>query len=34
MVHIKFSIEPRNVRLYLCIDGLNPFGSLATPYSY
>ena len=32
-VHPHFSIESRNVRLGLCIDGFNPFGSFAAPYS-
>ena len=33
-VHPNFSAESRNVRLGLCIDGFNPFGSFAAPYSY
>jgi hypothetical protein len=33
-VHPHFSAESRNVRLRLCTDGFNPFGSFATPYSY
>jgi len=32
-VHPHFSAESRNVRLGLCIDGFNPFGSFAAPYS-
>jgi hypothetical protein len=32
-VHPQFSAESRNVRLGLCIDGFNPFGSFAAPYS-
>jgi len=32
-VHPHFSAESRNVRLRLCIDGFNPFGSFAAPYS-
>jgi len=32
-VHPHFSVESRNVRLGLCIDGFNPFRSFATPYS-
>jgi len=32
-VHPHFSDESRNVRLGLCTDGFNPFGSFATPYS-
>jgi hypothetical protein len=32
-VHPHFSTESRNVHLRLCIDGLNPFGLFATPYS-
>jgi len=32
-VHPHFSVESRNVRLGLCTDGFNPFGSFATPYS-
>ncbi|GKV24900.1 hypothetical protein SLEP1_g34441 [Rubroshorea leprosula] len=31
--HPTFADEPRNVRLGLCIDGFNPFGCSATPYS-
>jgi hypothetical protein len=32
-VHPHFSAESRNVRLGLCIDGFNSFGSFAAPYS-
>jgi hypothetical protein len=32
-VHPHFSAESRNVCLGLCIDGFNPFGSFAAPYS-
>ena len=32
-VHPNFSAESRNVRLGLCIDGFNLFGSFAAPYS-
>jgi len=32
-VHPHFSAESRNVRLGLCTDGFNPFGSFAAPYS-
>ena len=32
-VHPHFSAESRNVRLRLCIDGFNPFGLFAAPYS-
>jgi len=32
-VHPHFSVESRNVRLGLCTDGFNPFGSFAAPYS-
>ncbi|KAL3583084.1 hypothetical protein D5086_017416 [Populus alba] len=32
-VHPDFSDESRNVCLGLCIDGFNPFGSFAAPYS-
>jgi hypothetical protein len=32
-VHPHFSAESRNVRLGLCIDGFNPFGSFAASYS-
>jgi len=32
-VHPHFSAESRNVRLGLCINEFNPFGSFATPYS-
>jgi hypothetical protein len=32
-VYPHFSTESRNVRLGLCIDGFNPFGSFAAPYS-
>jgi hypothetical protein len=32
-VHPHFSVESRNVRLGLCIDGFNPFGSFIAPYS-
>ncbi|XP_017970474.1 PREDICTED: uncharacterized protein LOC18609682 [Theobroma cacao] len=31
--HEFFAMEPRNVRLGLCADGFNPFGSTAKPYS-
>jgi hypothetical protein len=33
-VHPYFSAESRNVRLGLCTDGFNPFGSFAAPHSY
>ena len=33
-VHPYFSAESRNVRLELCTDGFNLFGSFAAPYSY
>jgi len=33
-VHPHFSAESRNVRLGLCTDRFNPFGSFAAPYSY
>ena len=33
-MHPHFSAESRNVRLGLCTDGFNPFGSFAAPYSY
>jgi hypothetical protein len=33
-VHPQFSAESRNVRLGLCTDRFNPFGSFAAPYSY
>ena len=33
-VHPHFSAESRNVRLGLCTDGFNPFGSFAAFYSY
>ena len=33
-VHTDFSAESRNVRLGLCTDGFNPFGSFAAPYFY
>jgi hypothetical protein len=33
-VHPHFLAESRNVRLGLCIDGFNPIGSFAAPYSY
>jgi hypothetical protein len=32
-VHPHFSAESRNVRLGLCTDECNPFGSFAAPYS-
>jgi len=32
-VHPYFSAESRNVRLGLCTDGFNPFGSFVVPYS-
>jgi len=32
-VHPHFSVESRNVRLGLCTDGFNPFGSFAAFYS-
>ena len=32
-VHPHFSAESRNVRLRLCTDGFNLFGSFAAPYS-
>jgi hypothetical protein len=32
-LHPHFSAKSRNVRLGLCIDGFNPFGSFAPPYS-
>jgi len=32
-VHPQFSTESRNVHPGLCIDGFNPFGSFAAPYS-
>jgi hypothetical protein len=32
-VHPHFSVESRNVRLELCINGFNPFGSFVSPYS-
>jgi hypothetical protein len=32
-VHPHFSAESRNVRLGLCTDGFNLFGSFAPPYS-
>jgi len=32
-VHPHFSAESRNVRLGLCTDGFNPFGSFPAPYS-
>ena len=32
-VHPHFYAESRNVRLGLCIDKFNPFGSFTTPYS-
>ena len=31
--HPIFAQESRNIRLGLCTDGFNPFGSSATPYS-
>jgi hypothetical protein len=33
-MHPHFSAESRNVRLELCTDRFNPFGSFATSYSY
>ena len=33
-VHPHFSVESRNVRLELCTNGFNPFGSYVAPYSY
>jgi len=32
-MHPHFSAKSRNVRLGLCTDGFNPFGSFAAPYS-
>jgi hypothetical protein len=32
-VYPHFSAKSRNVRLGLCIDGFNPFGSFAASYS-
>jgi len=32
-MHPHFSAESRNMRLGLCTDGFNPFGSFAAPYS-
>jgi hypothetical protein len=32
-VHPHFSAKSRNVRLGLCVDGFNPFGSFAASYS-
>jgi len=32
-MHPHFSAESRNVRLGLCTDGFNPFGSFSAPYS-
>jgi len=32
-MHPPFSVESRNVRLGLCTDGFNPFGSFVAPYS-
>jgi hypothetical protein len=32
-VHPRFLAESMNVRLGLCTDGFNPFGSFAAPYS-
>jgi hypothetical protein len=32
-VYPHFSTESRNVRLGLCTDRFNPFGSFAAPYS-
>jgi len=32
-VHPHFSTESRNIRLGLCTDEFNPFGSFAAPYS-
>jgi hypothetical protein len=31
-VHPHFSAESRNMRLKLCTDGFNPFGSFVAPY--
>ena len=33
-VHPHFSDESSNMRLELCTNGSNPFGSFAAPYSY
>jgi len=33
-VYPHFSTEPRNMRLGLCIDRFNPFGSFAAPSTY
>jgi hypothetical protein len=33
-LHPHFLAQSRNVRLGLCTNGFNPFGSFATPYSY
>ncbi|KAM3361279.1 hypothetical protein P3S68_016133 [Capsicum galapagoense] len=30
----KFSAEPRNIRLGLCLDGFTPYSIFAAPYSY
>ncbi|XP_050238000.1 uncharacterized protein LOC126687481 [Mercurialis annua] len=32
-LHTDFADEPRNVRLGLCTDGFQPFGSFGSPYS-
>jgi len=32
-VHLYFSPESRNIRLGLCTDRFNPFGSFVAPYS-
>ena len=32
--HPEFASDTRNVRLGLCTDGFNPFGSLGKQYSY
>jgi len=33
-VYPHFSVESKNVRIGLCTDEFNPFGSFAAPYSY
>ncbi|XP_028122444.1 uncharacterized protein LOC114319615 [Camellia sinensis] len=33
MQHPQFSMEPRNVRLELAVDGFNPFGNMSNSYS-
>jgi len=30
---LDFAVEPRNVRLGLCVDGFTPYGQLGKPYS-